>query len=195
MKNKPFILCLAFVLLGLGAASAQKLKLASVDMQRLFNEYHRTAEQQQEINIERARIQKENNERLEEIRKIEESLATIRKELEDPNLSDKRRKDLMDESQRKFEDGNHAHRTRQEFLKRRNKTLNEKMVKRMRGILNEIKQLIEEKATAGDYDYIFDSSGNSNQGTPFLLYASETTDLTEMLLKELNADAEKEDDE
>lgn len=174
-------------ILSIGTASAQKLKIATVDMQRLFNEYHRTNEEQQEINIERARIQKDNNLRLEKIRGIEDELNKLRETLNKEDLSDKERQEATEESRNKFEDGKHEERARIEFLNRRNEALNEKMKKRMKAILEEIKQLVSEKATSGDYDYIFDKSGNSRQGIPFLIHAKDATDLTDGLLKELNA--------
>lgn len=174
-------------MLGITSASAQKLNIATVDMQRLFNEYHRTGEEQQEINIERARIQKDNNLRLEKIRSIGDGLNTLRDELNKEDLNDKERQDAMEKSRNKFEDGKHEERARIEFLSRRNEALNEKMKKRMKAILEEIKQLVSEKATSGDYDYIFDKSGSSRQGIPFLIHAKNSTDLTDELLEELNA--------
>ena len=65
---------------------AQKLNIATVDMQELFKEYHRTNEAQKQINVERARIQKENNERLARIRQLENELQTLKKQLEDPSI-------------------------------------------------------------------------------------------------------------
>lgn len=186
-KLLPAFLALAL----LAPLSGQSLKLASVDMQRLFNDYYRTNQEQQDINIERARIQKDNNIRLEAIRNIETQLNDLRKELDLKDLTDKRRQDLTDQIRDLFEDGKHQERARVEFLERRNQALNEKMGKRMRSLLAEIRQLVSEKATEGDYDYIFDSSGSSRQGIPFVLHSKKTADLTEKLITELNKDQEK----
>ena len=185
---------LTFALLSIALltpAFGQNLKLATVDMQKLFNEYYRTNQEQQEVNIERARIQKDNNISLEAIRKIESQLNDLRKELDKEDLTDKRRQDLTDEIRRLFDDGKHQERARVEFLERRNQDLNEKMGKRMRFLLAEIRQLVSEEATEGDYDYIFDSSGSSRQGIPFVLYSKEMTDLTEKLITELNKDQDQ----
>ena len=56
----------------------------------------------------------------------------------------------------------------------------------MRGILVEIQRVVSDRAKAGNYDYIFDKSGNSSQGIPFVLHARDMTDLTDSLLKEIN---------
>lgn len=64
------------------AAQAGPIKIATVDMQELFRQYHRTNEAQQQINIERAKIQKDNNERLARIRELEATLGSLRKQID-----------------------------------------------------------------------------------------------------------------
>jgi len=80
-------------MLSLGSASAQRLKIATVDMQNLFKDYHRTTEEQQKFSEEFARIQKENNERLTGIRSLEEQLQVLKKQIEDPTLADNVKRD------------------------------------------------------------------------------------------------------
>lgn len=188
MKIRFFALLAGFLMLQSGA-NAQRLKIATVDMERLFNEYHKTTSVQRDINIERARIQKDNNLRLKDIRDIDDSLQEIREQLKDKELGDKKRQDLRQEASDLSQDGIHKERERSEFLERRNRTLSEKMTKQMRAILVTIQRAVSERAKAGNYDYIFDQSGNSNQGIPFVLHARDTTDLSDSLLEELNQDA------
>ena len=76
-----------------GTAQAQKLNVATVDMQTLFKDYHRTSEEQQKFSEEFARIQKENNERLNGIRALEETLQGLKKKIEDPTLGDNVKRD------------------------------------------------------------------------------------------------------
>ena len=89
----------------------------------------------------------------------------------------------------KTQEGVALDRERREFLQRRNTALNEKMVQKMRGILEEIKKLVEDRAKADDYDYVFDKSGMSTSQVPFLLYTKDATDITGGLLGVLNKDA------
>ncbi len=172
-----------------GAASDSKLNIATVDMQELFKQYYRTNDAQKQINVERARIQKENNERLARIRELEENLQKLRKQLEDPALNDSKKQTLFKDWQGQQQEGIALDRERREFLQRRNQALNEKMVQRMKGILEEIRKLVEEKAKGDNYDYVFDKSGLSTSQVPFLLYTKDATDITAGLLKDLNKDA------
>lgn len=184
-----FVPALLTLILATAAPGQGKLNIATVDMQELFKQYHRTNEAQKQINIERARIQKDNNERLARIRQLEEQLETLGKQLEDTTVADSKKQELYKERQMKLQEGIALDRERREFLKRRNQALNEKLVQRMKGILEEIRKLVEEQAQIGNYDYVFDKSGLSTSQVPFLLYTKDATDITAELLKALNKDA------
>ncbi|MCX6877554.1 MAG: OmpH family outer membrane protein [Verrucomicrobia bacterium] len=171
------------------AAQDRKIKIATVDMQELFKQYYRTNDAQKQINVERARIQKDNNERMAKIRDIETSLGNLRKQLDDPAINDSKKQALFKDWQAQQQEGIALDRERREFLQRRNQMLNEKMLQRMKGILEEIRKLVEEQAKAEDFDYVFDKSGLSTSQVPFLLYTKDATDITAGLLKVLNKDA------
>ena len=184
-------LALAFAasLATMAVAQEGKLNIATVDMQELFKQYYRTNEAQKEINVERARINKDNNERQTKIRELADSLAKLQKQLEDPSLADSKKQTLYKEWQAQQQEGIALDRERREFLQRRNQALNEKMVQRMKGILEEIRKIVEEQAKTDNYDYVFDKSGLSTSQVPFLLYTKDATDITAGLLKDLNKDA------
>ena len=189
MIRRLTTLVAAAILCGTSFAQEAKLKIATVDMQQLFKEYHRTEEAQQQVNVERARIQKELNERLERIQEIDEELKKLRKMLDDPSINDSKKQEVHRDWQMKQQEGIALDRERREFQQRRTQALNEKMVQRMKGILEEIRKLVEEQAKKEDYDYVFDKSGLSTSQVPFLLYTKDATDITPVLLVDLNKDA------
>jgi outer membrane protein len=184
-------IAVAMAALFIGNVSAQeaKMKIATVDMAQLFKEFYKTAIAQQEINVERARIQKDNNEKLTTMRQIESDIRVLKQQSEDPSLSDKKKAEVYKEYQSKYQEGIMLDKERREFLGRKDKALNEKMVERMRGILNEIRKLVEERAKSENYDFVFDKSGMSTSQVPFLLFSKDATDITPSLLKDLNKDA------
>jgi outer membrane protein len=164
-------------------------RIATVDMQELFKNYYRTSEAEKQMNVQRARIQKENNERLARIREIEENLGTLKKQIEDPSTSDSKKQSLFKDWQIQQQEGVALDRERREFLQRRNQALNENMLQRMKGILEEIRKLVDVQAKTDNYDYVFDKSGLSTSQVPFLLYTKDATDITAILLNDLNKDA------
>lgn len=191
MKLIRRILATAAVATLVTAATAQegKLNIATVDMQELFKQYYRTNEAQKKLNVERARIQQEANERQKRIRDIEENLGNLRKQLEDPAVAETKKQSLFKDWQMQQQEGIALDRERREFLQRRQQAINETMVQRMKGILEEIRKLVEERAKVENYDYVFDKSGLSTTQVPFLLYTKDATDITASLLKDLNKDA------
>lgn len=171
-----------------GAQDA-KIKIATVDMQELFKQYYRTNEIQKQINLDRARIQKENNERLTRIRELETNLGDLKKRIEDPTLNESKRQALRKDWGMQQQEGVALDRERREFLERKNRELNKKMVQQMQGILKEIREIVQEQAKTDNYDYVFDKSGLSTSQVPLLVYTKDASDITEELLKDLNKDA------
>ena len=183
-------ICLV-ALLSATSASAQRLKIATVDMQILFKEYHRTNDEQQKFSEEFARIQKENNERLTGIRELEEKLKGLKKQIEDPTIADGVKRDKSRDFQLKLDEAKAMDRERREFLGRRTRALELKKQASMQGILEEIRKLIVDHAKAEDFDYVLDKSGLSANQVPFLLYTKDATDVAVALLSKLNVNAPK----
>lgn len=171
-------------------AQGAETKIATVDIQKLFKQYHLTAKMQEQINVEQARIKKDNEERLARIRTLEEQLETLGKQLEDSTIADSKKQELFKERQNKLQEGSALDQERRKWLARREQALREKLMQRMKGILEEIRKLVEEQAVKSGYDFVFDKSGQSTSQVPFLLYAKDATDITADLLKVLNKDAE-----
>ncbi len=191
MKNyiKLSVMFCAVAAITVGTASAQRLKIATVDMQKLFKEYHRTTEEQQKFSEEFARIQKENNERLAGIRSLEELLQGLKKKIEDPTLADNVKREKSREFQLKLDEAKAMDRERREFLGRRTRALELKKQASMQGILEEIRKRIVDHSKKEDFDFVLDKSGLSANQVPFLLYTKDATDITAGLLTELNKDA------
>ena len=171
------------------AAPEGKLNIATVDMQELFKQYYRTNEAQKQLSVDFARIQKEVNERKAKIRDLNTTFETLKKQVDDPAINDSKRQALSKDAQLQYQDLIALDRECREFEQRRRQALEEKKNQRMRGIFEEIRKLVEEQAKVDNYDYVFDKSGISQNGVPFMLYTKDATDITAGLLKTLNKDA------
>ena len=176
--RRIFTLAFAASLATAAVAQEGKLNIATVDMQELFKQYYRTNDAQKQINVERARIQKENNERLARIRELETNLGNLRKQLEDPSLNDSKKQTLFKDWQSQQQEGIALDRERREYPPTPQPSAQRKDGPRMKGILEEIRKLVEEKAKVDNYDYVFDKSGLSTSQVPFLLYTKDATDIT-----------------
>lgn len=181
----------AVVALGSSVASAQTLKFATVDMNKVFEEYYKTDDAQKEINIERARVQKENDERLTKIRQLETDIKDLRKKLEDPSLGDKKKMELAKSFEEKRQEGIALDRERREFLQRRNAALMEKTRQDMKVIIDEISEIVQTTAKADNYDYVFNKTGVGADRVPILLYSKDAVEITQSLISKLNENSPK----
>ena len=71
-----------------GAISAEKPQIATVDMQKLFKDYDRTNAVQKRFNMEYAVIQKGVNERIEEVTRMRLMLEKLQVEIDSGTLTD-----------------------------------------------------------------------------------------------------------
>lgn len=190
MKNILKTICIvAAFAVGITAANAQNLKVATVDMQKLFNEYHLTKTTQENVKVDQAKIQKENSERLKKIRTLQEEIEKLSKQMNDATVSDKKRVELERQIKIKVSEGNAADNERRQWLTRRNKALNENILGEMRSILNEIKEKVEAYARENDFDIVLDKSARSANQVETFVFIKDKFDITAQLLEGLNKDA------
>ncbi|GAA5494975.1 hypothetical protein Rhal01_01144 [Rubritalea halochordaticola] len=190
MKNILKSICIvAAFAISIGSAAAQNLKIATVDMQKLFNEYHLTQTTQEKVKVDQARIQQENGERLKKIRDLQSKIENLSKQKQDPTVSDKKRVELEREIQMRVSEGNAADNERRQWLARRNKALNENIVAEMRSILGEIREKVEAHARENDFDLVLDKSARSANQVETFVFVKDKFDITAQLLETLNKNA------
>ena len=187
---------LFFLVLGVFVSSearGESPRTAVVDVQELFREYHKSVSAQEEINIERARIQKENNKVKQRLREMDRAIRVLRQRFADPAKVETRSKDEVKEMQRELalrtQEWEALERARRKQVEQQNKELNQKMTVRMASILEEIRDYVEETGRKAGFDYVFDIAGLNTSHVPSVLYSKDATDITPIILKELNKNA------
>lgn len=174
-----------------GEAPSPGLRIATVDMQRLFNNYHRTVVEQAELSEEHDRIQKENQERLAGVRAQESELQQLKKEIEASGLAEDAKREQIRQYQLKLEEAKAGVRVRQELVQRREKAYRLQKETTRKVIVEELRMQIEEYARNEGFDLILDKSGSSANNVAVVLYSTEAIDITGVLLPILNKDGPK----
>lgn len=190
MKNtlKSFLFVAATVI-GLSSASAEDLKIASVNMEKLFNEFHMTKKVQAQVKVDQERIQKDNASRLEHIRGLQNEIEKLSKQRGDATISDKKRLEIERQIKLKVSEGNAADNERRQWLQRQSKALGEQTGEEQRVILEKIQAKISDYAREQDLDMVLDQSSRSATRTPVFAFMKDKYDVTPILLKDLNKDA------
>ena len=169
------------------AALAQgTLKIGTVDMQRAFKEYNKTKEAEVKINDAKNAAKKEYDDRAEAYKKSLDEINNLNKQLESPALSADKKTQTAKERDDKIANIKNMEREISDFRQTRERQLQEQLMRVREGIVKEITDIVMEKVKGSNLDLVFDKSGMSINGVPFLLYAHDNVDFTNDIIAVLN---------
>ena len=182
------------LLIATALAASAAPRLALVRVKDIYSALPSTTALQEQVKKERDAIMKD--ERAEQLRKIISELQALQGQLSDKTkpLDEATSKTLA----RSYEIKRQEALTRQQefegFQTDQEKAINKKMVTAMRESLDRIASISARIAKERGYDTVFDSSGNTNTGVPFILFSKNAPDITaeiEAALKDDEATAGK----
>lgn len=161
-------------------------KIAVVDIQSLFKNYRKTLLAEREIDLARAEIQKKSQLATNEIQArrqvIEQRIARARRgEVSEAQMAEYRREFPILRRELQI-----AQKEKESERDQANQKLNQQMMRRMAGILEEIAELTAKKAEAEGFDLVIDSSGSTSSQVAPMLFARDAVDLTDLMGKELS---------
>jgi outer membrane protein len=169
------------------AALAQgTLKIGTVDMQRAFKEYNKTKEAEIKINDAKNAAKKEYDDRAEAYKKALDEINNLNKQLESPALSADKKTQTAKERDDKIANIKNMEREISDFRQTRERQLQEQLMRVREGIVKEITDIVMEKVKASNMDLVFDKSGMSINGVPFLLFSHDNIDFTNDIIAVLN---------
>ncbi len=169
------------------AALAQgTMKIGTVDMQHAFKEYNKTKEAEVKINDAKNSAKKEYDDQAEAYKKALDEINNLNKQLESPALSADKKTQTAKERDDKIANIKNMEREISDFRQTRERQLQEQLMRVREGIVKEITDVVMEKVKANHFDLVFDKSGMSINGVPFLLYAPDNVDFTNDIITVLN---------
>jgi len=166
-------------------------RIVTVDLNRTFNEYHKTTASSAKLKEQAETYNKEQDDLLAQFRKLSEELGKLQEDQEKPEYTEEVRaqkrklvRDKLDEIKAKETEIQNYRRSHTELL--------QQATQRMRaGIIKEIQEVIAKEARDLGYLYVFDKSGNTLNGVPTVIYSQDSLDITEDIIKVLNKNAPK----
>ena len=161
-------------------------KIGTVDMQRAFKEYNKTKEAEVKINDAKNAAKKEYDDRAEAYKKALDEINNLNKQLESPALSADKKTQTAKERDDKIANIKNMEREISDFRQTRERQLQEQLMRVREGIVKEITDVVMEKVKATNMDLVFDKSGMSINGVPFLLFSHDNIDFTNDIIAVLN---------
>ena len=184
--KKTILLSLAAALLGTAGASAQNIKVGTVDMKKVFESYYKTKDAEAKINEARNTAKKELEDRMDVAKKTLDEVKKLDEEMAKPELSKEAKEQKSKVRSEKAGELQNMDREIREFQQSREKQLQEQSVRMRAGIVDEINKVIADKVKSENFDLVFDKSGPSLNGVPIVLYSRESYEFTEAVVTALN---------
>ena len=189
MKRFIPVMLLLAMFSGLQAAAPRGERIAVVNMEMVFRQYYKsriaadTLRQQSEVY--RNYIMAEQD----KLREVEKEMNTARDASQNLALSAEEReakKQLFASREQELAQKRAA---LNRYMLERNRTLSNVEKSKRTEILGDIRAEAAKQAVSGGYTFVLDSSGMTTSGIPAVIYAAPAADLTDRILKALNATA------
>jgi outer membrane protein len=171
---------------GTTTASAQILKIGTVDMKKVFENYYKTKDAETRINEARNSAKKELDDRMDVYNKGVNEVKKLNEEIESPALGKEAKEQKSKARDEKVGELKAMEREINEFRTTREKQLQEQSVRMRGGIVDEINKVVEAKVKSENYDLVLDKSGPSLNGVPIVLYSRDSFDFTPEVVTALN---------
>ena len=194
MERKPNMAMKKFgqvaVLCALATAGwAAELKIATVDLDKVFTAHPKTQAAEAELKKAEAGVEAELDKLKAEGLALQEEMAKLREAAKNPLLSEEARLKKRDEAEEKLtqlqEFELRARRTQETKLKQ----MREQVLKSRQAIVDELMAAVNHFAEAGGYDLVLDKSGMTMNAVPMVAYSNPALDVTDKLIEYLKATA------
>jgi outer membrane protein len=186
-------LLIASLAFGAVSASAQTVKIGTVDMKKVFENYYKTKDAEARINEARNAAKKEMDDRMDVYNKGVNGVKKMNEEIESPALGKEAKEAKSKARDEKVGELNTMQREINEFRQTREKQLQEQSVRMRGGIVDEINKIVEAKVKSENFDIVLDKSGPSLNGVPVVLYSRDAYEFTDEVVKILNKNKGKDE--
>ncbi len=195
MKSKTLlaVLALAFAaLLPYGAAAAD-LKIAIVDMEKIFQDYYKT--KISDGNLKRqAEVFKDYSDKLtDSLQKLQDEFKSLRDSSQNIALTEAERENRRLSAQDKYRQVTAKESELRQYNREKQRQLRDDFEKMRADIIEEIKKIVKERSALEGYSLVLDKSGMTLNNIPAVIYFNPAMDLTEAIIKELNRGHEEKD--
>ena len=189
MKSLRTTILTVSLLACLSVPALAQTKIATVDLRKLFDGYWKTKQAQTVLNDRQAQLVKDGRSLSDDLKKGSDEYQKLLEQANDQALSADQRdknKQAAADKRKQLQDAKTA---LDQFERQAQVTLQEQQMRMRENILGEIKVAVTAKARAGGYLLVIDAAAETANATTAVVYSSGENDLTDEVLKQLNAGA------
>ena len=168
---------------------AAEQRIATFNLRKAFDHYYKKKQSDAALQQEVADVEKERAQMVENGRRHEDEWRKLIDKANDQAVSADEREKSKQAASQKYAELESDKQSINEFDRMANARLTEKRNIRRDDIVKEIVGVVEAHAKAAGYTLVLDPSGESANMVPVVLYTNGQDDLTDGIIKELNAAA------
>jgi outer membrane protein len=184
-KILPAILLMTF----LGGSALAQTKIATVDLRKLFDGYYKTKLAQAEIQERKLQLEKDDKSMLDDFKKANDGYQQLLAQANDQAISADERDRRKQSANDKLKQLQDRKTTIDQYERSAQSTLSEQLQRMRDKVLVDIQAAVSDRAKAGGYSIVLDSAAQSTAATAIMVYHGSENDLTDEVLKQLNAGA------
>lgn len=182
------LILLATAALLCGPALAQP-KIATVDLKRCFDNYWKTKQADTNLKERAADMDKARKGMVDDFQKANDEYKGLLDGANDQAVAAAERDKRKQSAEAKLTEIGQLKQNIDAFDRQARTTLAESQRRLRDNILKEIRDLVTAKSKAKGYTVVLDTAAETRNETPVLLYSTGENDLTDEIVKELNASA------
>ena len=171
------------------AGWAAEMKIATVDLDKVFTAHPRTLAAEADLKKAEEGVEAELDKLKAEGRALQEEVARLRDAAKNPILSDEARTQKRDEAEEKLTELQEFELRARRLQETKLKQMREQVLKSRQAIVDELIEAVNQFAKAGEYDLVLDRSGMTMNAIPLVAYSKPELDVTDKLSAYLQAKA------
>ena len=178
--------------LGLGSAaplSAKEdppLKIAVIDMNRVFQEYNKTKVNEAKLKKQAEIFQEYSNQLAQSLAKLRQEFIKLRDDSQNMVYTAAERENRRMNAQDKYRQVAAKEQEIREYNREKQAQLRDEYEKLRSSILADISAVVSAKCLAEGYGLVLDKSGRTLNNIPQVVYSSKMLDITDAVIKTLN---------
>jgi outer membrane protein len=183
------ILPLILLVTVLSSPALAQTKVATVDMRKLFDNYWKTKRAQASIQERAVQLDKDDASMKADLKKAADEYQQLLTQAKDPAISSDERANRQKDADEKLKVLGDRRSAIQQYETQAQATLTDQRQRMRDKILDEINAAVGVRAKAAGCAVVMDSSAQTVNATPIVIYHAGETDLSDAVLKQLNAGA------
>jgi len=164
-------------------------RIATVDLREVFDGYWKTKQANAALQERGAEMENELKGLVADFESAKEEYQALLESANDQAVSITERERRKKKAEDKLKQLREDEQTIQQFQRQARTTIDEQQRRMRDNILEEVKATVTTMAKAGKFTLVIDTAAETPNRTPVILYSSNPDDLTEAVLKQMNATA------